>query len=130
MDAFRRWVENRLGGYRHHVNAVDLALPLELVSPRRVAVVGAGLAGLVAATTLARRGFSVVLYEQKPYLGGKIGAWPVAEVPFKLGRTPAHSGGLIDRGAPCYGEDNAYVLGELLGHSQAEIRELESEGVI
>ena len=77
MDAFRRWVENRLGGYRHHVNAVDLALPLELVSPRRVAVVGAGLAGLVAATTLARRGFSVVLYEQKPYLGGKIGAWPV-----------------------------------------------------
>lgn len=62
--------------------------------------------------------------------GTKIGTWPVAEVPFKLDRTPAHMGGPIARGAPCYGEDNEYVLGELLGHSTAEIRALEAEGVI
>ncbi|MDF3212191.1 MULTISPECIES: CaiB/BaiF CoA transferase family protein [Mesorhizobium] len=62
--------------------------------------------------------------------GTRIGTWPVAEVPFKLGRTPAHAGGLINRGAPCYGEDNEYVLGELLGHSTAQIRSFKHEGVI
>jgi crotonobetainyl-CoA:carnitine CoA-transferase CaiB-like acyl-CoA transferase len=62
--------------------------------------------------------------------GTKIGTWPVAEVPVKLSRTPAHVGGPTDRGAPCYGEDNEYVLGELLGHSSAEIRALADEGVI
>ena len=39
-------------------------------------------------------------------------------------------GGQIDRGAPCYGEDNHYVLGELLGMSSAEIERLAEEGVI
>ncbi|MGE3832519.1 MAG: CaiB/BaiF CoA transferase family protein, partial [Parvibaculaceae bacterium] len=62
--------------------------------------------------------------------GTKIGTWPVAEAPFKLARTPAHIGGLINRGAPCYGEDNEYVLGELLGHSTAQIRLFEQEGII
>ena len=62
--------------------------------------------------------------------GTKIGRWPVAEAPFKLARTPAHIGGLINRGAACYAEDNEYVLGELLGHSTADIRGLEAEGVI
>lgn len=62
--------------------------------------------------------------------GTKIGRWPVAEIPVKLDRTPAHVGGPVDRGAPCYGEDNDYVLGELLGHTTAEIRSFEAEGVI
>ena len=62
--------------------------------------------------------------------GSKIGRWPVAEAPFKLSRTPAHVGGIINRGAACYGEDNEYVLGELLGHSTSDIRGLEAEGVI
>ena len=62
--------------------------------------------------------------------GAKIGRWPVAEAPFKLSRTPAHIGGLINRGAACYAEDNEYVLGELLGHSTSDIRGLEAEGVI
>ena len=39
-------------------------------------------------------------------------------------------GGRIDRGAPCYGEDNDYVYGELLGMSSAEIKGLAEEGVI
>jgi hypothetical protein len=39
-------------------------------------------------------------------------------------------GGPINRGAPCYGEDNEWVLGELLGMSKAEIARLADEDVI
>ncbi|MFT5450205.1 MAG: crotonobetainyl-CoA:carnitine CoA-transferase CaiB-like acyl-CoA transferase, partial [Gammaproteobacteria bacterium] len=61
--------------------------------------------------------------------GSKIGRWPVAEVPVKLSESPAYAGGRIDRGAPCYGEDNEYVYGELLGMSTKEIKELADDGV-
>ena len=62
--------------------------------------------------------------------GTKIGTWPVAEMPVKLSATPAHVGGPIDRGAPCYGEDNVHVLTTLLGCREAEIDRLASENVI
>jgi crotonobetainyl-CoA:carnitine CoA-transferase CaiB-like acyl-CoA transferase len=62
--------------------------------------------------------------------GSKIGRWPVAEFPVKLSETPAYMGGLINRGAPCYGEDNEWVLGELLGMNKAEMTRLADEGVI
>jgi crotonobetainyl-CoA:carnitine CoA-transferase CaiB-like acyl-CoA transferase len=62
--------------------------------------------------------------------GTKIGRWPVAEVPVKLSRSPAYVGGRIDRGAPCYGEDNEYVYGELLGMTSREIEALATDGVI
>ncbi|MGW4487442.1 FAD-dependent oxidoreductase [Amycolatopsis sp. NPDC004368] len=42
----------------------------------RVAVVGAGIAGLTAATGLAERGVEVTLYEREDHLGGRVGAWP------------------------------------------------------
>jgi crotonobetainyl-CoA:carnitine CoA-transferase CaiB-like acyl-CoA transferase len=61
--------------------------------------------------------------------GSKIGRWPVAEVPVKLSESPAFAGGRIDRGAPCYGEDNEYVYGELLGMTKREIADLAAEGV-
>ena len=61
--------------------------------------------------------------------GTKIGKWPVAEVPIKMSESPAYVGGRIDRGAPCYGEDNEYVYGELLGMTTKEIAELEADGV-
>lgn len=60
----------------------------------------------------------------------KIGTWPLAELPMKLTETPAYIGGITDRGAPCYGEDNEYVLGELLGYSVKDIKSFETEGVI
>ena len=60
----------------------------------------------------------------------RMGAWPIAEFPVKLGATPAHIGGTTNRGAPMYGEDNEYVLGELLGMSGSDIRRLAAEGVI
>jgi crotonobetainyl-CoA:carnitine CoA-transferase CaiB-like acyl-CoA transferase len=62
--------------------------------------------------------------------GTKIGRWPVAEVPIKMSESPAYIGGRIDRGAPCYGEDNEYVFGELLGMSPQEIEALGADGVI
>ena len=62
--------------------------------------------------------------------GTKIGRWPIAEVPVKMSESPAYIGGRLDRGAPCYGEDNHYVYGELLGMSPREIEELAEEGVI
>ncbi len=60
----------------------------------------------------------------------KIGTWPITEMPFKLSVTPPHVGGLPDRGAPLYGEDNEYVLGELLGYSTSTIRDLARDDVI
>jgi crotonobetainyl-CoA:carnitine CoA-transferase CaiB-like acyl-CoA transferase len=62
--------------------------------------------------------------------GTKIGRWPIAEVPVKMSASPAYIGGRLDRGAPCYGEDNRYVYGELLGMSSREIDDLAAEGVI
>lgn len=41
------------------------------------AVVGGGIAGLAAATALAERGIAVTLYEREPFLGGRVGGWPV-----------------------------------------------------
>jgi crotonobetainyl-CoA:carnitine CoA-transferase CaiB-like acyl-CoA transferase len=61
--------------------------------------------------------------------GTEIGRWPIAEVPIKLSESPAYIGGRIDRGAPCYGEDNDYVFGELLGISADEIESLTAQGV-
>jgi crotonobetainyl-CoA:carnitine CoA-transferase CaiB-like acyl-CoA transferase len=62
--------------------------------------------------------------------GSEIGTWPIAELPIALSATPAHMGGPIDRGAPCYGEDNARVYGDWLGLSPVEIAALRAEGVI
>jgi crotonobetainyl-CoA:carnitine CoA-transferase CaiB-like acyl-CoA transferase len=62
--------------------------------------------------------------------GTEIGTWPIAELPIGLSATPPFMGGPIDRGAPCYGEDNALVYGEWLGMSAAEIDALRAEGVI
>jgi crotonobetainyl-CoA:carnitine CoA-transferase CaiB-like acyl-CoA transferase len=62
--------------------------------------------------------------------GTKIGRWPVAEFPVKLAKSPAHSGGPIGRGAPCYGEDNEHILSVMLGFTESEIARLKDQGVI
>src|SRR5215813_13863261 len=40
----------------------------------RVAIAGAGIAGLTAALRLAQRGYKVTLYEANPFLGGNLSA--------------------------------------------------------
>ena len=60
----------------------------------------------------------------------EMGPWPTKEVPVKWSQTPPFMGGQTDRGAPCYGEDNHYVLGELLGMSGKEIERLAADGII
>ncbi|GAA1342083.1 FAD-dependent oxidoreductase [Saccharothrix algeriensis] len=45
-------------------------------SPPVVVVVGGGIAGLAAATSLAERGARVVLCEREDHLGGRAGGWP------------------------------------------------------
>jgi isorenieratene synthase len=72
---FRRLLRARLGGYRQQVNVVRVDAARTLAGSRRVAVVGAGLAGLRAATLLAARGFTVHVFEKADHLGGKVGAW-------------------------------------------------------
>jgi crotonobetainyl-CoA:carnitine CoA-transferase CaiB-like acyl-CoA transferase len=62
--------------------------------------------------------------------GTKIGTWPVYELPMKFSHTPAYIGGPINRGAPCYGEDNEWVLTNLLGMSASDVERLAEEGVI
>ena len=46
-----------------------------LSSRPRVVVVGAGIAGLAAATGLAERGIAVEVVEKEHYLGGRVGGW-------------------------------------------------------
>ena len=62
--------------------------------------------------------------------GTKIGTWPIAEVPVRMSETPARVEGPIGRGAPCYGEDNEYVFGEILGMTKQQIADLAADGVI
>lgn len=52
-------------------------LPDAALLPARphVVVVGAGIAGLAAATGLAERGVSVDVVEREHYLGGRVGGW-------------------------------------------------------
>jgi isorenieratene synthase len=70
-------IRRRFGGYVHTLEAVDHSLPLsaDAACERRVAVIGAGLAGMGVACDLAERGLRVKLFEKNEYLGGKVGAW-------------------------------------------------------
>lgn len=60
----------------------------------------------------------------------ELGEYTVEDVPSRWSGTQPHTGGPEQRGAPCYGEHNARVYGELLGLSDAEIGAFQAEGVI
>ncbi len=50
---------------------------VRLGTPRHVAVIGGGIAGLAAATVLAEHGSDVTLYESSDRLGGRVASWPL-----------------------------------------------------
>jgi isorenieratene synthase len=68
-------VRKKLNDYKVALNMPDHSLPLRLQHRRRVAVVGAGIAGISAASNLGERGFMVDLFEKAAYAGGKLGSW-------------------------------------------------------
>jgi isorenieratene synthase len=71
------YIERKFGGYLKVINTVDATKPKKLNGTHKVAVVGAGLAGIGAASLLGERGFEVTLFERNSYLGGKAGCWEV-----------------------------------------------------
>lgn len=73
----RLLIQRKLGPYRVVVNPVDASRPLKLSAPKTVAVLGGGLAGIAAASTLGARGYAVTLFESKDHLGGKLGSWEI-----------------------------------------------------
>src|SRR3954453_18311062 len=64
--------EHRAGGYRAAPGSRKAA------DPRRVLVVGGGIAGIAAAAGLAERGVQVGLIEKNEQLGGRVRSWPVS----------------------------------------------------
>ncbi|MDP9095987.1 MAG: phytoene desaturase family protein, partial [Pseudomonadota bacterium] len=62
-----------------------------------VGVVGAGLAGLAAACTLAARGHKVVLFDKNPWLGGKAAVLNEAGFRFDMGPTILTVPGILER---------------------------------
>jgi len=46
----------------------------------RVAIVGAGLAGLATAIDLVDAGCEVEIFESRPFVGGKVGSWVIRMV--------------------------------------------------
>jgi crotonobetainyl-CoA:carnitine CoA-transferase CaiB-like acyl-CoA transferase len=59
-----------------------------------------------------------------------IGRWPVKELPIRLERTPAYIGGTLDRSGPSYGEDNEYVLRQLLRLDEQTVARLAESGIL
>lgn len=57
--------------------AVGRGAAARVGTPKRVSVVGGGLAGIAAACALAERGYAVTLYEASAALGGKLAGWPI-----------------------------------------------------
>jgi glutamate synthase (NADPH/NADH) small chain len=54
----------------------DLCYVPAALREERVAIVGAGPAGLMAAWELGLRGYRVTVFEQQPYIGGQVGEIP------------------------------------------------------
>ena len=56
--------------------------------------------------------------------------WPYKDFPVKFSESPVRIGGTLKRGFPCYGEDNDYVYGDLIGITESDRQSLADKNVI
>lgn len=54
----------------------------------------------------------------------EIGTWPVKKLPFRMSATPPRIGGRLARSGPNYGEDNDYVLRQILDLDDEAVQRL------
>ncbi|MGD8306329.1 MAG: FAD-dependent oxidoreductase [Ignavibacteria bacterium] len=72
-----KFVKKRLGEFHQKINDVDGSQPEKISTPKKVGIIGGGLAGVSAAIYLTERNFDVTVFEKDSFLGGKVGSWPV-----------------------------------------------------
>ncbi|MBN2345086.1 MAG: CoB--CoM heterodisulfide reductase iron-sulfur subunit A family protein [Candidatus Aminicenantes bacterium] len=60
--------------------------PIEIQTQRAVLVVGAGVAGMKAATSLAKMGVNVYLIEKEHFVGGRVSQWDVLCITEETGK--------------------------------------------
>ena len=73
-----------------HLSGLDAADALARTEAQRVAIVGAGMAGLTAASALGAEGVEVVVFEARDRLGGRIHTDDSLGVPLDLGASWIH----------------------------------------
>ena len=71
----RNWIKKRLQNYKVPLSTVDFSKAEKLTKPRKVAIIGGGIAGIASASALGEKGFEVHLFEKASFLGGKVGSW-------------------------------------------------------
>ena len=74
---------------------VDRSAGVRAASAPRIAVIGAGLAGLTCAYRLKQAGYTATVYEASERVGGR--CWTIRDV-FDKGQIAEHGGELIDQG--------------------------------
>jgi crotonobetainyl-CoA:carnitine CoA-transferase CaiB-like acyl-CoA transferase len=60
----------------------------------------------------------------------EIGRWPTRGLPVHFSETPAHIGGRLNRAGPNYGEDNDFVLKNILNLTTEEVEGMRAAGAL
>jgi len=63
------------GKRRSHVSVTAVSITTATGTKGRIAVIGAGVAGLAASCALADAGYSVTIFERRPYVGGRASSY-------------------------------------------------------
>ncbi|MCL2179592.1 MAG: FAD-dependent oxidoreductase [Treponema sp.] len=71
--------------------------PVPAMAAKKIAVVGAGPAGIISAVISARRGHEVTLYERAPKIGGRLIPGGTAKIKYEIENYRIYLEGLLDR---------------------------------